>query len=237
MPRGLLRARPDRIAPALLLDRLGLDRRRTPPLPGGELRRAALARALAPDPEVLLLDEPTNHLDLRAIEWLERRAEQGSGAFRAGQPRPPAPSNQSRPPTVWLDRGVTRRLDRGFAAFETWRDQLLEAGGARPPQARPQDRRRRTLGALRRQRPPQAQYAARRPNSRELRRSRGWRAAPTTSRPAQRRQESGRSSSMAKGAGKELRRPVPLVQRPVAPPPARRPAWPRRPNGPARRRS
>jgi ATP-binding cassette subfamily F protein uup len=38
---------------------------------GGEARRAALARVLAPEPDILLLDEPTNHLDLPAIEWLE----------------------------------------------------------------------------------------------------------------------------------------------------------------------
>src|SRR5690606_1633010 len=41
-------------------------------LSGGEARRAAIVRALAPDPDVLLLDEPTNHLDLPAIAWLER---------------------------------------------------------------------------------------------------------------------------------------------------------------------
>jgi ATP-binding cassette subfamily F protein uup len=40
-------------------------------LSGGEARRAALARVMAPEPDILLLDEPTNHLDLPVIEWLE----------------------------------------------------------------------------------------------------------------------------------------------------------------------
>src|SRR5436305_6963171 len=39
---------------------------------GGELTRAALARALAGDPDLLLLDEPTNHLDVENLEWLEQ---------------------------------------------------------------------------------------------------------------------------------------------------------------------
>ena len=48
---------------------------------GGMVKKAAIARALAPKPELLLLDEPTNHLDIETIEWLEKRLGQFRGGF------------------------------------------------------------------------------------------------------------------------------------------------------------
>lgn len=40
-------------------------------LSGGELKRAAIARAIAHDPQILLLDEPFSHLDQSHIQQLE----------------------------------------------------------------------------------------------------------------------------------------------------------------------
>jgi len=108
-----------------LLQQLGLDGEEEPSrLSGGESRRAALARVLAPRPDILLLDEPTNHLDLTTIEWLERELEPRSSALVIISHDRRFLSTLSRS-TVWLDRGRTRRIERGFSAFEAWRDDVL----------------------------------------------------------------------------------------------------------------
>ncbi|MBV8798906.1 MAG: ABC-F family ATP-binding cassette domain-containing protein [Alphaproteobacteria bacterium] len=108
-----------------LLGKLGLTGRETPQqLSGGEKRRAALARALAPEPDILLLDEPTNHLDLLAIEWLEGELASLPSALVLISHDRRFLEDMSRA-TVWLDRGRTRRLERSFAHFENWRDELL----------------------------------------------------------------------------------------------------------------
>jgi len=109
-----------------LLEHLGLTGAEDPArLSGGEARRAALARVLAPEPDILLLDEPTNHLDLPAIEWLEAElaALRSAMVIVSHDRRFLADLTRA---TVWLDRGTARRLDRGFAAFEDWRDTVLE---------------------------------------------------------------------------------------------------------------
>jgi ATP-binding cassette subfamily F protein uup len=109
-----------------LLESLGLTGEESPRnLSGGEGRRAALARVLAPRPDVLLLDEPTNHLDLPAIEWLQGELDSLRSAMVLISHDRRFLADLSRS-TVWLDRGITRRIDRGFSAFEAWRDEVLE---------------------------------------------------------------------------------------------------------------
>jgi ABC transport system ATP-binding/permease protein len=109
-----------------LLGQLGLTGDEDPArLSGGEARRAALARCLAPDPDILLLDEPTNHLDLPAIAWLESELARLRAALVLISHDRRFLESLSRA-MVWIDRGATRRLEKGFAHFEAWRDEVLE---------------------------------------------------------------------------------------------------------------
>ncbi|MBB3996196.1 ABC-F family ATP-binding cassette domain-containing protein [Aureimonas pseudogalii] len=109
-----------------LIEGLGLRADARPnDLSGGEARRAALARVLAPEPDIVLLDEPTNHLDLPTIEWLEEEIRSiRSAVVTISHDRRFLEKTTSA--TVWLDRGTVRRINEGFGAFEAWRDKTLE---------------------------------------------------------------------------------------------------------------
>ncbi|WP_282096575.1 ABC-F family ATP-binding cassette domain-containing protein [Epibacterium ulvae] len=92
---------------------------------GGERRRAALAKLMAEAPDLMLLDEPTNHLDIEAITWLEGEL----SATRAGFvliSHDRAFLNALTRATLWVDRGQVRRQEKGFEAFEAWRDKIWD---------------------------------------------------------------------------------------------------------------
>ena len=111
---------------AYLLEQLGLTGDEDPKnLSGGEIRRAALANVLAPEPDILLLDEPTNHLDIDAIEWLEGELKDIRSALViiSHDRRFLEKLSQN---TIWLSLGKTRRLNQGFKNYEAWRDDALE---------------------------------------------------------------------------------------------------------------
>ncbi|WP_375650629.1 ABC-F family ATP-binding cassette domain-containing protein [Bartonella sp. OT172YNZD] len=94
-------------------------------LSGGEKRRVSLLRAIAAKPDILFLDEPTNHLDLPTIEWLEAILSSLRSAIVVISHDRRFLENVTRS-TVWLDRGTTKRLEKRFSEFESWRDKALQ---------------------------------------------------------------------------------------------------------------
>ena len=108
-----------------LLQQLGLDGAEDPAnLSGGELRRAALARVLAPSPtSSCSTSPPTISICRRSSGWRAQLSGRSGALVLISHDRRFL-ENLSRI-TVWLDRGSTRRVELGFGRFEAWRDEQL----------------------------------------------------------------------------------------------------------------
>ncbi len=113
------------------LHRFGLDGAASPAsLSGGERKRAALAAALALEPELLLFDEPTNHLDIDGIEMLEQLLLEGPAAIVVTHDRSFLDRVATR--IVELDRGLLRSYPGNYAAYERRKaEQLADEAVAR----------------------------------------------------------------------------------------------------------
>jgi len=108
------------------MQRFGLDPERAPAnSSGGERKRAALALALALQPELLLLDEPTNHLDIEGIEQLEELLVKVPACMVITHDRAFLDRITTR--ILELDRGILRSYPGNFAAYEERKDQELAA--------------------------------------------------------------------------------------------------------------
>ena len=108
------------------LHRFGLDEALRPEAAsGGERKRAALALALALEPQLLLLDEPTNHLDIDGIGQLEDLLLKGPACIVITHDRAFLDRVATR--IVELDRGLLRSYPGNFAAYENRKAEELAA--------------------------------------------------------------------------------------------------------------
>jgi len=95
-------------------------------LSGGQIRRAALAKAFALDPDILLLDEPTNHLDVPMIETLETRLiGYNGGVLLVSHDRRFMENVTTN--TLWLRDGVVLKSPKGYGDFDRWAEEIEEA--------------------------------------------------------------------------------------------------------------
>ena len=108
------------------LETFGMDpNKSTKGLSGGEIRRAALAKAFAEEPDLLLLDEPTNHMDILAIELLETEIINAKcAALIVSHDR--AFLNRVTQSCHWLEGRRVRTLNKGFDAFDEWAAKTME---------------------------------------------------------------------------------------------------------------
>ncbi len=108
------------------LDTFGLDPAKPAVnLSGGEIRRAALAKAFAEEPDLMLLDEPTNHLDILAIEKLEEELISARCAVLVVS-HDRAFLNRVTQTCHWLEGRRVRSLNKSFNAFDEWATKVTE---------------------------------------------------------------------------------------------------------------
>jgi ABC transport system ATP-binding/permease protein len=108
------------------LHRFGLAADKAPTgCSGGERKRAALALALALQPDLLLLDEPTNHLDIEGIERLEGLLSKVPACVVITHDRAFLDRVTTR--IVELDRGALRSYPGNFSAYEQRKGEELAA--------------------------------------------------------------------------------------------------------------
>jgi len=107
------------------IERFDLDAEaRIGALSGGQMKRVALARALAVTPDVLLLDEPTNHLDIESIAWLEDfLVDSGVTLVVITHDRRFLDRLATR--VVELDRGILTSYEGDFAEYQRRKERML----------------------------------------------------------------------------------------------------------------